>query len=57
MFKRLAVIFAALLLACSTSSAQKLKGEMMYYEVMPDGDTMFFDSIDPVWCFPRGRRM
>ncbi len=56
-FKRFAVIFAALMLACSASFAQKLKGEMMYYEVMPDGDTVFFDSIDPVWCFPRGRRM
>jgi hypothetical protein len=26
----------------------------MYYEVH-DGDTTFFDSIDPIWVFPRGR--
>lgn len=57
MIKRLTVILAALLMACGPSFAQKLKGEMMYYEVMPGGDTMFFDTIDPVWCFPRGRKM
>ncbi len=26
----------------------------MYYEVH-DGDTTFFDTIDPIWVFPRGR--
>ena len=30
------------------------KGYPMYYEVH-DGDTTFFDSIDPIWVFPRGR--
>jgi len=32
------------------------KGEPMYFEVH-NGDTLFFDTIEPVWCFPRGRRM
>ena len=26
----------------------------MYYEVH-DGDTTFFDTLDPIWVFPRGR--
>lgn len=29
----------------------------MYYEVTPEGDTMFFDSLDPVWVFPKGIKM
>jgi len=32
------------------------RGVPMYYEVI-DGDTVFFDTIDPVWCFPRGRKV
>lgn len=32
------------------------KGVPMYFEVH-DGDTLFFDSIEPVWCFPKGRQM
>ena len=32
------------------------KGVPMFYEVI-DGDTVFVDSIEPVWCFPRGRKM
>jgi hypothetical protein len=28
----------------------------MYYEAH-DGDTTFFDTIDPIWVFPRGRKM
>lgn len=30
------------------------KGFPMYYEVH-EGDTTFFDTIDPIWVFPRGR--
>lgn len=40
-------------------NAQKrgeVKGVPMYYEII-DGDTVFFDSIDPVWVFPKGRKM
>ena len=31
-------------------------GTPMFYEVF-DGDTVYMDVIDPVWVFPRGRRM
>ena len=33
---------------------RKLKGFPMYYEVH-EGDTTFFDTLDPIWVFPRGR--
>lgn len=29
----------------------------MYYEVDEHGDTVLMDTIDPIWVFPRGRRM
>lgn len=29
----------------------------MYFEVSPQGDTTFLDSLDPVWIFPKGRKM
>lgn len=28
----------------------------MQFEVLPDGDTVFVDVLDPVWVFPKGRR-
>lgn len=31
-------------------------GGMMYYEVH-QGDTVFMETLEPVWCFPRGRKM
>lgn len=33
---------------------RKVSGFPMYYEVH-DGDTTFFDTLDPIWVFPRGR--
>lgn len=30
------------------------KGFPMYYEVH-DGDTTFFDNLEPIWVFPRSR--
>ena len=36
------------------AGSHKLKGYPMYYEVH-DGDTTFFDTLDPIWVFPRGR--
>ena len=56
--KKFAVIFMALM-AAATLGAQTVgtrvpKGYPMYYEVH-DGDTTFFDSLDPIWVFPRGR--
>jgi hypothetical protein len=35
---------------------RKVTGVPMFYEVI-NGDTVFVDSIDPVWVFPKGRRM
>ena len=38
----------------SSLTAKQPKGFPMYYEVH-DGDTTFFDTLDPIWVFPRGR--
>ncbi len=29
----------------------------MYFELDAQGDTVFMETLDPVWIFPRGRRM
>lgn len=42
------------------AGAQKVrepKGTPMYYTVTDQGDTVYLDSIDPVWIFPKGRKM
>lgn len=31
-------------------------GTPMEYEVLPSGDTVFVDMLDPVWVYPKGRR-
>lgn len=55
--KRFAVILAALLITTAAlSQVRHPKGVPMYYEVH-DGDTIFFDTIEPTWCFPKGRGM
>ncbi|MBQ9549165.1 MAG: DUF4294 domain-containing protein [Bacteroidales bacterium] len=46
----------ALLFPLDGAAQRRPSGYPMYYEVH-DGDTTFFDNIDPVWVFPRGRRM
>ena len=54
--KIVAIVFAFAAL-CAGAAAQTIKapkGYPMYYEVH-DGDTTFFDTIDPIWVFPRGR--
>lgn len=52
------VLIMLLLLAGMTAGAQarRPRGELMYYEVH-DGDTLIMDSIEPTWCFPKGRGM
>ncbi len=52
------VIILLFLLTVTASGAQTRhpRGEPMYYEVH-DGDTLIFDSIEPTWCFPKGRGM
>ena len=47
------------ILSCAPGFGQarrKVTGVPMYYEVI-DGDTTFMDVLDPVWIFPKGRRM
>ncbi len=29
----------------------------MYFQVTPQGDTVFMDTLDPVWIMPKGKRM
>lgn len=67
--KRIPLIFVALLSCFATAFSQTPdgrspaggsyrvpKGFPMYYEAH-DGDTTFFDTIEPIWVFPRGRSM
>lgn len=48
------LLLAAAATAMDAQTTRKVKGTPMYYEVIA-GDTVFFDSIDPIWVFPRGR--
>ncbi|MBR4525229.1 MAG: DUF4294 domain-containing protein [Bacteroidales bacterium] len=34
-----------------------VRGIPMYFELDEHGDTVFMETLDPVWIFPRGRRM
>ena len=57
--KKFGIILALLTAAVWNLEAQTVayrvpKGYPMYYEVH-DGDTTYFDSLDPIWVFPRGR--
>ena len=48
--------FCAVPLGAQSLYFKKPSGYPMYYEAH-DGDTTFFDTIDPIWVFPRGRKM
>ena len=53
----LTVLLAAM---CVPAFSQKKKTDTrfpMYYIVEENGDTTFVDSLDPVWCFPKGTRL
>lgn len=56
MKKTLLIILALLMGTAVGAQVRKPRGELMYYEVH-EGDTMFFDTIEPTWCFPKGRGM
>lgn len=56
MKKAALIIFALLIGVAAGAQIRKPRGELMYYEVH-DGDTMFFDTIEPTWCFPKGKGM
>ena len=34
-----------------------VRGTPMYFELDEQGDTVFMEALDPVWIFPKGRRM
>lgn len=54
------IFFLILLAAAPSLDAQRRRrvtGTPMYYQVTEAGDTVFLDSLDPVWIFPRGRKM
>lgn len=60
MSKILRVILLAFLLSSLSAAAQAprpVTGTPMAYEVTDAGDTVFYDAIDPVWVFPKGRGM
>lgn len=53
------ILILLAILSCVPGFSQarrKVTGVPMYYEVI-DGDTTFMDVLDPVWIFPKGRRM
>lgn len=58
---RLVFISALLLLAsatlCPAQKTRRISGTPMYYSVTPQGDTVFHDTLDPVWVFPKGKKM
>ena len=58
--KRFLIILALLAAASGWLPAQtirKVTGTPMYFRVDEQGDTTFIDSLDPVWIFPKGRKM
>ncbi len=56
-----ALISALLLLAsgtlCAAQNVRRITGTPMYYTVEENGDTVFHDTLDPVWIFPKGKKM
>ena len=40
-----------------TQTRRPLRGTPMYFELDAQGDTVFMETLDPVWIFPKGRRM
>lgn len=56
--KKFISILLALLcvLPAGAQKVRKVTGTPMYYQVVGK-DTVFLDQLDPVWVFPRGRKM
>lgn len=42
---------------CTGQTGTKITGYPMYFEVTPQGDTVFMETLDPVWIIPKGRKM
>ncbi len=57
--KTLLILFFILLLPsiCLGQRKKKITGSPMYFQVTPQGDTVFMDTLDPVWIMPKGKRM
>ena len=52
-----AILLAAGLKSPYSSAQNKgQKGYLMAYYVDVQGDTIFYDELPPVWCFPKGTR-
>lgn len=43
--------------AAQQQSRLPVTGTPMYFELDEHGDTVFMETLDPVWIFPKGRRM
>ncbi len=58
---KILILTAAVLLAAAaplrSQGARRITGTPMYYSVTEAGDTVFHDSLDPVWVFPKGKGM
>lgn len=53
----MAILLLVCVLPARGQAQRKVTGTPMYYITPAPGDTVFVDSIEPVWCFPRGRGM
>ncbi len=60
MKRKILLICTALLcfcLCCSAQQRRRVTGVPMYFELDEHGDTVFMETLDPIWVFPRGRQM
>ena len=58
MMKRIPTILLAVLLSLTAAAqGRRVTGTPMFFEVTPQGDTVFLDTLDPVWCLAKGRGM
>ena len=58
--KRVLTIILAIFIFSLAGTAQTKRpksGHLMYYQITEQGDTVLIESLDPVWVFPKGRRM
>lgn len=53
----LLVALAGLLTTDMRAQSTRLRGTPMFYQVDEHGDTVFVDTIEPVWCLARGKGM
>ena len=39
-------------LCCSAQQRRRVTGVPMYFELDEHGDTVFMETLDPIWVFP-----